>query len=94
MFILILNKLEINDNSIIFMISLLNTNLLFYYYDNSIFNLKIKYNFKYYLFIIIFILLELILFIFLNINYISLFISISLSLIPILIIECMKKVEE
>jgi len=94
MFILMLNKLEINDNSIVFMISLLNINLLFYYCDSSIFNLRIKDNFKYYLFITIFILLESIIFkILLNVNYISLFISISLSLIPTLIIECIIKVE-
>ena len=94
-FILILNKLEISANSIIFMMSLLNINLLFYYCnkDNSIFNLT-KDNLKFYSILIIFISLELLSFIIFNINYISLFIAISLSLIPILIIECIKKVEE
>ena len=92
---MILNKLDIPTNSIIFMTSLLNINLLFYYSnkENTIFNLKLKNNFKYYLFIIMFILLESIIFkILLNINYISIFIAISLSLIPIFIIECIKKV--
>lgn len=99
LFIMLLNKINLDKNqmntSIILLLISLETSLLFYYKNDSIFKINFKEIWKTSLFISINILLQLIIFKSLtSINYANILITLSYSLIPSIIIEVINKIKD
>lgn len=99
LFILLLNKINLDKNqiniSIILLIISLENSFLFYYKNNSIFKINFKEMWKTYFFISINLLLQLIILKSLtSINYTTILITLGYSLIPSIIIEVINKIKD